>query len=480
MGALALLGAGAMCLAQAPQFVPSNQATTLLSPFRAIVIDGDPHVTTLGIAADAHATLGALDRVMLRGMPLSDVRRVDLELRPLDIFTPDAVLIQAGVDGEQAMPRPRVVLLHGTIAGDPSSRVIMGVTPTGMNGLIESAEGLHIIATGLNDDPRTVIYHAGELPAERIDLVPFICGTDELDPHTDGPRPDSGRGAAGAVPRMLRLAIDCDYEFYQRFASSTDAASAYVATLIGAVAQIYRNDFNASVRISFLRVWATPEDPWTEPNAQNQLAQFRSYWLANGAGIERKAAHLLTVRQLAGAGGVAYLGGLCSSFGYGLSGYLNGFFPMPLQSNRPQNWDVMVVAHELGHNIGAPHTHSMSPVVDSCGLGDCSQAGAGTIMSYCHTCPGGVGNIALTMQDRVVNERVLPFLNGLSCDMTAPTACFADFNRDTAVDGADLSTFLALFGQPVPPWGPGDTNGDATVNGSDLSVFLYAFGQMCN
>lgn len=452
----------------------------MLSPFRAIVADGDPHVTTLGVAPGAFATLRALNRVTLRGMPLSDVRRVDLDLRPLDIFTPDAILVEAGDDGERPMPRPDVVLLHGWIVGDPASRIIMGITPDGVNGMIESADGLHIIATGLDDDPRTVIYHVGDMPPGRIDLLPLICGTDALPQPADGPRPSTDRGGSAAPPRMLRLAVDCDHEFYQRFASNVDSASAYAATLIGAVSQIYRSDFNAGVRISFLRVWTTSDDPWTESNAQNQLAQFRAYWQANDAGIQRNAAHLLTVRQLQGAGGVAYLSALCSNSAYGLSGYLNGFFPLPLQNNRAQNWDVVVVAHELGHNIGAPHTHAMSPVVDSCGLGDCSGASAGTIMSYCHTCPGGVGNIALTMQHRVINERILPFLNGLSCNTTAPTACFADFNRDNRVDGADLSTFLALFGQPVPPWGPGDTNGDATVNGADLSVLLYAFGQTCN
>ena len=57
--------------------------------------------------------------------------------------------------------------------------------------------------------------------------------------------------------------------------------------------------------------------------------------------------------------------------------------------------------HELGHNFSTPHTHNYCPVpIDQCApagfFGDC-QTGevcttSGTIMSYCHACPGGLSN----------------------------------------------------------------------------------------
>src|SRR5690606_25285714 len=59
------------------------------------------------------------------------------------------------------------------------------------------------------------------------------------------------------------------------------------------------------------------------------------------------------------------------------------------------NWDLVVAAHELGHNFGAIHTHNYNPPLDGCGNGDCSAPFGGTIMSYCHTCSGGLGNITL-------------------------------------------------------------------------------------
>ena len=64
-------------------------------------------------------------------------------------------------------------------------------------------------------------------------------------------------------------------------------------------------------------------------------------------------------------------------------------------------WDVLVVAHEIGHNFGSLHTHDgYNPKVDECGVEDANGKKtcpaelplehSSTIMSYCHNCIGGV------------------------------------------------------------------------------------------
>jgi hypothetical protein len=55
--------------------------------------------------------------------------------------------------------------------------------------------------------------------------------------------------------------------------------------------------------------------------------------------------------------------------------------------------------HELGHNFNSDHTHSYSPVIDTCGSSCPAQlplAKSATIMSYCHQCSGGYSNIEYT------------------------------------------------------------------------------------
>jgi len=99
--------------------------------------------------------------------------------------------------------------------------------------------------------------------------------------------------------------------------------------------------------------------------------------------------HSLTTRGV--GGGIAYLGGLYNSYScYGVSEVYGDF----------HSWDRYVVAHELGHNFGADHTHEMSPQVDTCGT-SCPANPSGTIMSYCHLCNGGLSNLRYEWHERV-------------------------------------------------------------------------------
>lgn len=99
--------------------------------------------------------------------------------------------------------------------------------------------------------------------------------------------------------------------------------------------------------------------------------------------------HSLSTRDL--GGGIAYLGGLYSYFTcYGVSEVYGDF----------HTWDRYVVAHELGHNFGADHTHEMVPQVDTCGT-SCPANPIGTIMSYCHLCSGGLSNLRMEWHERV-------------------------------------------------------------------------------
>src|SRR5699024_8238740 len=68
-------------------------------------------------------------------------------------------------------------------------------------------------------------------------------------------------------------------------------------------------------------------------------------------------------------------------------------------------WDLYVVAHETGHNVGSHHTHCYIPSIDCCVVdpdcGECKTPSPqrGTIMSYCHLTPAGVD---FRFHDRVI------------------------------------------------------------------------------
>ncbi|MFM8784976.1 MAG: PA14 domain-containing protein, partial [Phycisphaerales bacterium] len=147
-----------------------------------------------------------------------------------------------------------------------------------------------------------------------------------------------------------------------------------------------------------------------------------------------------------GVGGIAWLRAACGLYGYSVSANLAGSFPYPLVNNAGGNWDIMVTAHELGHNVGAPHTHNHCPVpADSCApsdyFGQCQASQVciptGTIMSYCHLCSGGMANIQLGFH-QLSRESIETYM-GTSCNTVA----------GASPPAAVSETVIVMQGQPV-------------------------------
>lgn len=393
-------------------------------------------------AIDAPAYADAISQVALR-LPVTIADRPrTLDLRRVDVFARTARLVRVDGAGEHEMAAPRVATFTGRVIDEPGSTAFLSIAPSGVYGFVDCLDGLRVISTGpAGEHLPAMIASAAALP---FTSDPFHCGVDES-MIVEAPPPPGSAQPRGLPPcRTALLAIETDYEFTAtRFHGDADAAAAYVATLFGSVSAIYTRDLNVRIQISYLRLWETASDPWTGVDMNAQLDQFRTYWVANMTGVQRNLAHFLSGRSL--GGGLAWVGVMCNpSYGFALSS-VNGYFPHPIVMNDGGNWDLMVTAHETGHNFGAPHTHDMTPPVDGCASGDCSVVPNGTIMSYCHLCALGMAGVRMEFHPRSVNEAMLPHLNN-SCDLTsAPfdgTALWFDGVNDTAT--------VPSFGDAVP------------------------------
>ncbi len=311
---------------------------------------------------------------------------------------------------------PAPAAWHGCVAGAPDARVYVGAGADGLvAGLIQITNDTWWIASPpRNAAGPALISH--ERAFEGFDLSGLRCHTDELAVTGDG-EAGAGNGSTALTEpcREIRIAVETDTEFLANlFGGNITKASQYTTLLIGAMSEIYTRDVNARLPMTYLRLWDGP-DVWTQDGSISaQLTQFRDYWNTSMGAVRRDDAHLLSGRNL--GGGIAWLPGLCGSFAYAVSANLGGSFPYPLQDHSDANWDPMVVAHETGHNFGAPHTHDgyASPP-DGCGTGDCSLAFQGTIMSYCHTCAGGMANISLAFHPMSIGS-MSGHLNGVGCD----------------------------------------------------------------
>lgn len=153
--------------------------------------------------------------------------------------------------------------------------------------------------------------------------------------------------------------------------------------------------------VKSVHIWGQTDPMASYVNdAGNMLGSLRNTWLTDPSlvNLTRDYVHLLTTRTNTGTGGIAWLAGFCSTYGYALSANLD------LNNSK---WNQMVVPHEFGHNLSASHTHDCgwsTGALDSCYTpqGGCSGPGlpqptpsnpTGTIMSYCHTISGGISNI---------------------------------------------------------------------------------------
>jgi len=375
------------------------------SPLR-LVAEDPRGVATLALDAEAYAQLKTLQSVEIDGFVLGAGQRADVTLIRFDVFPADAQVRSVDELGEHAAERPDVQLWRGHVQGEPNSNIFLSLSPHGSSGMIESGGSRYIISSGAGGEQPTVVYDLASPAGQGVNITMPACDGAVLAPGEAAP-PAEGVGSPyesrAYTCKRYRVAIDCDQEFTSSlFSGNATTSQAYATTLLAAVSEIYRRELNVELELAYLRTWTTT-DPYTSPNNSEQLPEFAGYWALNMASVNRSLAHLFSGRGL--GGGIAYLRQTCGSNGYGVSANLNGFFPYPIVNNSWQNWDLMVVAHELGHNMGTGHTHdpnSYNPPIDGCGSGDCSQRLSGTIMSYCHTCSGGMSNMSMVFGPRVV------------------------------------------------------------------------------
>jgi hypothetical protein len=362
----------------------------------------------------------------------------------VDPFMPGAKVFTMTSEGERPLSTTNMQIWRGVLVDDPGSTLIIGVSPEQAHAKITRADTgeMFLIATSSAAQGAQIMAYDARLleAAGPMAPMPSCAGAIEtpgmtIMPPTGmvDPTPADVEQPTGVSCRVFNVALDTDNEFRNHY-TSAQAASDYAAFLLASVGELYTREIGIGLRTGFVRIWDTP-DPWTATSTGPQLTEFVNYWNANQGSTQRNLAHLLCRRSL--GGGVAFLQGLCNGVGYAVSANLNNTFPYPISDNSASNWDLMVVAHELGHNFGSGHTHcntAYSPIIDGCGLAttgrpacetgttDCSVAAAanGSIMSYCHLCAGGVANMKMVFGPRPT-ARIQTYVNTLasSCGSTS-------------------------------------------------------------
>lgn len=485
------------------------------------------HSTPLEISAASLRAIGDSQRVLMMGVPLSAAETVDLELTRMSVFSSETEFVSGNNPADSLADlgrEDRTMLFGGEVSGVPGSGAYLAITPTGTNGFIKLDGQTHIITSGRHTpDALTRVYNLTTLPEGTINWKEFQCNAinpqslltlDESEITAErvesmlasssviNPVPDApARGTDSEDDcRLVRVAIETDVELGQQFvAAGEDQRQAlidYVDTLIGAVNFIYDRNLNLQMRVIYFRDWVGEPfdaDPWDGQSTVDLLFELKDEWTPDSAptNLDWQGAHLLSYQFF--GGGVAFVNAMCNQdFAHAVSADLDLNFPVddagaPID-NAATNWDVIVVTHEWGHNLGAPHTHGLNPVVDGCGLGDCSDAENGTIMSYCQLCPGGYTNIELNFAERILDEGIRPYIAGQApCNLFAPAEecdtpepepeCIADVNGDMILNGADFTAWIIAYNAGDLT---ADSNGDGRITPSDFNAWLLSYNEGCD
>lgn len=315
-------------------------------------------------------------------LPLGNGSAIALDLVPAKNFS-EGFKVQVAGTGETLQDYDRGVHFWGVVQGDIESLVAISVFENEVMGTISTSDARYVIgAIPGNREKKHILYEMDDLQAKND----FNCYTDD-ELHRIGEAASGVYDRAGPT-NCVRMYVETDYTLFQNKGSVNNVIT-YMTGVFSQVSLLYTNE-TVNVVLHTLFVWDVV-DPYTGPSASNYLTQFRN---AKNGVYDGDLAHLVGIN---GLGGIAYLDVLCNAFyGIGYSSINSTYQNVPTYS-----WTIEVITHEIGHNLGSPHTHACSwngnnTAIDGCGPTAGYSEGCtaplpnngGTVMSYCHLVNG--------------------------------------------------------------------------------------------
>lgn len=386
----------------------------------------------------------------------------------------------------RAIPSAPGIHYRGIINGQEGSIAAISLFEGKIMGLI-SAPALGNLVIGQLEDARYngqyVIYQDGELMSHQD----FECATD--DDGAPDYRPDQladpvhGRDPGDCVGIYLEV----DHDIYQN-KGGVSGTTIYITGLFNQVATLYANE-NVNVSLSEMMIWDTPS-PYYGSSSYTLLTQF----IDQRPTFNGDLGQLLSYQA---SGGIAYLYGLCSNHSprHSFSSINATYANVPTYS-----FSVMVVTHELGHQMGSKHTHACAwngnnTAIDGCAghvEGSCQLPGypmmGGTIMSYCHLRSVGInfsygfgtqpGNV---IRNAVANASCLQACSDDGGSGDEPSDCegqtvdlritLDQYGQETTWEIRDSNQLVMHAGGPYP----NTTNGTVITEAMCLEEGCYTF-----
>ncbi len=407
-------------------------------------------------------TLAVGDSAVVAAFPDGHGGHGRIRFTRIDVYAPESRVLVIGSDGTQELP--------------PSQRVQLLGDGDGMRVHLAFDRGFRNVAgsgwsAAGSFDIRSQAASLLVQPSENAlppGVTPQVLGTDDGLPNPFAPAESPivlDMAAVTMVPRTAIVAVDVDRELLvNRFggvaAANQNAARDWIADLFGSMNVMYQRDLDLTLvqGTVILRTGTTPYSIAANTQANgSDLNNFGAYWMAHHASVPRAFAMLLSGQMSSGnnASGIAWINSYCQKGTTG-NGNTYGSYSVTKVFTNPGisvESSARVVAHELGHNFGAAHTHctsastgawpSSTGTIDTCHTGEDMTGGAcysgttscptsgpgapvGTLMSYCNMihCGSGGQNVMQLHPAQITTLSALIAANTPSCLTVATDLIF--------------------------------------------------------
>jgi len=306
----------------------------------------------------------------------------ELVLDPYTVRSANFKAYEQGADGElREIVPPTPVTYRGMVAGIPGSVVSASIIDGQLRARVDLHDGSSARVIEPLTDFDTTASKDMHVVYDSSDVLPdtgFVMAEPLLPPVPTAPpsqhnhdadgdhagHDHTGSGAVGGsrgarADETCEIACDADYQFYQKNGNSSSATINDIESVLNDTETIYQRDTGICYDLTTVVVrTSSASNPYTSNDPGTLLNQFRAEWLNNQGHIVRDVAELFTGRSINGSViGIAWLGGICNSYGYSM-----------VQSRYTSNWSrrVSLTTHELGHNWNAGHCCSSCSGCNTC------------------------------------------------------------------------------------------------------------------
>ena len=374
-------------------------------------------------------------------------RPVTVELFQRSVLA-EGFLLKSSGTYDQALPVSEAKYYRGIVKGDETAVVALSFFENEVVGMISNSDG-NIVIGKLEYEGNTseyIVYNDRNMLIKN----PGECHAEELEEYQQNltEKFEEGKSRGNFCVDMY---LECDYRLYQNKGSSVVNTKNWISAAFNNVSTLFDNE-TVETAIQEIFVWTT-QDNYSTTSSNTALNQFK----ALRPNINGDLGQLCSLSGgNAGLGGIAFLSGLCNNNKYSYSGINSGYSNVPLYS-----WTIMVMTHEIGHNLSSNHTHNCNwpgGAIDNCYTteGGCAPGPAptngGTIMSYCHLTSYGI-NLANGFGP-LPGNKIRSYVNSRSClGPCSGGGGGGGCDAPTNVNATNITSSSALISWTAPPGG---------------------------